>query len=331
MKKMQLTGVALLCLAITMVSCSGDDGERGPVGPAGPQGEQGVQGPAGPAGADGANGVDGQDGVDGMDGQDKPNMDFYFQDGFKGYDGTQDAQISAFLGDDNGTTANLLFADGTPENESYIVMRFDGISQIVTGSLVGEGVNCADAFYLNQAILYMYVENYQADVNSLYFRLGFYNSQDPLFDQEAATWKDANFNEPWAGGNGGVSSTWVGPYLDTDDYAVGYPYTGESTSMPGWFAIPLPRSMVNEWICNADSNKGFRIRLFGEGGTFGQVRIVSSDGNIEDFRPVLVLQTEKIDLGAKSTNSNSKVKDWDNMTYEEQMAPLFNFLEIKNH
>lgn len=48
----------LCCVAMSLVSCSGEDGERGPQGP---QGEQG---------APGTNGADGQDGTDGVDGID---------------------------------------------------------------------------------------------------------------------------------------------------------------------------------------------------------------------------------------------------------------------
>ena len=57
MKTVKLFSVAILCcVAMNMVSCSGEDGERGPQGP------QGEQGPPG------ANGLDGQDGDNGVDG-----------------------------------------------------------------------------------------------------------------------------------------------------------------------------------------------------------------------------------------------------------------------
>lgn len=49
--------MAMLCMAVSLVSCSGEDGEAGPQGP---------QGPQGPAGAAGAAGTDGTDGADGI-------------------------------------------------------------------------------------------------------------------------------------------------------------------------------------------------------------------------------------------------------------------------
>lgn len=59
MKIVKLFSMAMLCMAMVLVSCSGEDGERGPQGP------QGAQGPAGADGVDGENGVHGEDGMDG--------------------------------------------------------------------------------------------------------------------------------------------------------------------------------------------------------------------------------------------------------------------------
>ena len=51
MKTSRLVNLAMLCLAITMVSCSGDDGERGPQGPKGDS----IAGDPGADGSDGTN------------------------------------------------------------------------------------------------------------------------------------------------------------------------------------------------------------------------------------------------------------------------------------
>jgi len=50
MKALKLCSIAMLAMAITLVSCSGEDGETGPAGKQGPQGEQGEQGPQGEQG-----------------------------------------------------------------------------------------------------------------------------------------------------------------------------------------------------------------------------------------------------------------------------------------
>ncbi|MER3319338.1 MAG: hypothetical protein RIB79_13690 [Allomuricauda sp.] len=58
MKSLKLVCMAMVSMAVILVSCSGSDGETGP------------QGTAGVDGADGTNGIDGIDGIDGVDGAD---------------------------------------------------------------------------------------------------------------------------------------------------------------------------------------------------------------------------------------------------------------------
>ena len=53
MKALKLFSMAMLAMAITLVSCSGEDGETGPTGKQGEQGEQGAQGPQGEQGEQG--------------------------------------------------------------------------------------------------------------------------------------------------------------------------------------------------------------------------------------------------------------------------------------
>lgn len=353
MKTIRLVSLVMLGMAITLGSCSGDDGKDGLPGLKGDTGDTGL------AGADGlacwdldqdgvkdaledinndgkwdaldCQGADGNPGTPGADGQDKPNIDFYFQDGFKAYDGTQDKQISNLGETTNTETSAIGFVGMDEANGTHTVIRFDGISNSIKNALVEAGQNCSESFNMNQAILYIYVDEFQTDATSMYIHLGFYNSLDPSFDQFSATWTNANDLAGWGGGAGGFSSQWVGPFPETDNYSIAYPFSGTSTSKPGWFAIPLPRDIVNEWICTVDANKGIRLRISGDGGTFGSIIFASSDNVIEDIRPVLVIQTEKIDLGAKSATTNTKPKDWDSMTYEEQMAPLLDFLENKNN
>ena len=57
--------MAVLCVAIALVSCSGEDGEQGLQGDPGPAGEQGIQGPQGEQGVPGEQGEPGEPGEDG--------------------------------------------------------------------------------------------------------------------------------------------------------------------------------------------------------------------------------------------------------------------------
>ena len=120
MKLFRLFNVAILCMALTMVSCSGEDGADGEDGAPG----QSITGDPGAPGAPGDDGIscwdlngngvgditvdtdnedlnldgvvdaldcqgtNGTDGNDGADGENRPNVDFFFQNGFKGYEGT---------------------------------------------------------------------------------------------------------------------------------------------------------------------------------------------------------------------------------------------------
>nr|WP_321415142.1 hypothetical protein [uncultured Allomuricauda sp.] len=65
MKAIKLLYMAMLCMAMALVSCSGEDGEQGLQGDQGPAGEQGIQGPQGSQGDQGEQGEPGEPGEDG--------------------------------------------------------------------------------------------------------------------------------------------------------------------------------------------------------------------------------------------------------------------------
>jgi hypothetical protein len=65
MKTIKLLYMAVLCVAIALFSCSGEDGEQGIQGEQGIPGEQGIQGPQGEQGVPGEQGEPGEPGEDG--------------------------------------------------------------------------------------------------------------------------------------------------------------------------------------------------------------------------------------------------------------------------
>ncbi|RYC50696.1 collagen-like protein [Flagellimonas olearia] len=360
MKSIKALGMALLGMSIILASCSGEDGQTGPTGPTGPAGPTG-QGTPGDPGADGlacwdldgsgtadlesedinndgvvdaldCQGVPGNDGLNGQDGSDKPNMDFYFQDGFKGYSGTVDATITNINGDngDNGTISQVSFAEMAVDRR-YHVMRFDDISEQITTVLVGQGENCAEAFYMNRATLYIYITSYTNDADPLYLRVGFYNANDPLFVEAETIWTMANGTDAWHG-TGGESVNWAGPFVGTDNYAVQFDAgQGVSGSNSGWFPIQLPRSVVENWICDGNTNKGIRLRLDGDNAVNGStISFPSSENTNADLRPLLVIETEDVEPSATTKMAPSaKTKDWENLSYEEKMAPLYRYFAAK--
>jgi hypothetical protein len=362
MKSIKVLGMALLGMSIIMASCSGEDGKDGLPGG---KGDPGTNGTNGDPGADGLACWDtdkdgeqdpgedinqdgsfdaldcaGNDGADGQDGSDKPNVDFYFQDGFKGYSGTHDAGIVESDPDNNynGTNMTLLYQSIGSFNRHGVV-RFNGIESL-TSDLVESGETCANGFYINQATLYIYLSSYTKtglglDQPAVQLYCGFYNggSDDPVFEETDVTWNMANANDAWFVA-GGVSALFgYGLTTALDDYIVpvqfNEPVDGSGTV--GWLAIPLPRTLVEQWVCNPESNKGMRIRMNDSEINSNSISLnfESSESDNVDLRPLLVIETEDIDPAAGKMAPSSKTKDWENMSYEEKMAPLYRYFAAK--
>lgn len=328
---MKVLGMALLGMSIIMASCSAEDGKDGLPGDKGDKGAQGDQGPKGDQGDPGA---------DGQDGRDKPNVDFYFQDGFKGYTGTHDAGLNESDADTNYNGTNLVLSyQSIGSLKRHGVFRFNGIESITSG-LVESGETCADGFYINQATLYVYLSSYTKtglglDQPAVQLYCGFYNggSDDPVFEETDATWNMANANDAWFV-NGGVSAAFgFGLTNGLDDYIVPVQFNepADGSGTVGWVAIPLPRTLVEQWVCNPESNKGMRIRMNDAQINSNSINLTfeSSESDNADLRPLLVIETEDIDPAAGKMAPSSKAKDWDNMSYEEKMAPLFRYFAAK--
>ncbi|NDV14517.1 hypothetical protein GO009_00640 [Muricauda sp. TY007] len=317
MKSIRLFSMAMLCMAMVLVSCSGEDGEQGLQGKEGPQGPQGEQG---------------DQGEQGEPGKDNPAKDFYFQNGYKGYEGTQDAQISDVGGSTNNGILNIIDDVDNPGDERLSLIRFDGIADKVNNEYGSDNTSCGDKYSVNQAILYLYCTQTLGNLAPGYIHLGFYGPQDPLFDEESVTWSMANATDPWFI-PGARSELFEGPFPGTDNYTAGMGLIGDSSSNIGWIAVHLPRDVVMRWICDeSERNKGIRLRLStdADGGTT-TMRFMSSESDKPDLRPLLVIQTEELDAdtSAKSAMNNTKPKDWESLTYEERMAPLYEFLSKK--
>ncbi|AEM70480.1 hypothetical protein Murru_1439 [Allomuricauda ruestringensis DSM 13258] len=320
MKSIRLFSMAVLGMAMVLVSCSGEDGEQGLQGKEGPQGPQGEQG---------------DQGEPGQDGENRPNVDFYFQNGFDGYEGTQDVQISFNSGSTNNETLNLI-EDLDADNHRYVLMRFDGISDYINSEFGSDHTNCGEDYIVTQAILYLYSTGTVAagGFNQGYIHHGFYGPNDPIFNEEDATWTQANAVDSWFL-PGAKSELFVGPFNGSDNYTAGLGTMVNSSQDLGWMALPLPQSVVTAWICDnigeqGDANKGVRLRLSTEAvNGLSRIGFSSSEAIQTDLRPVLVIKTKEINNAGKGDIDSSKLKSWENMTTEERMAPLYEFLSKK--
>jgi len=363
MKSIKVLGMALLGMSIIMASCSGEDGIDGKNGQNGTNGTNGTNGDPGDPGADGlacwdlngngsgdaaedinqdgsfdaldCAGMDGQDGADGQDGSDKPNMEFYFQNGYNNYTGTRDAQISPDgVNDSDNGFMNIREDLDNVNGQRRSLLRFDGISDVVNAAFDTDNTNCGDSYRVDQAILYLYSDGSSASTAIPgYIHIGFYENGDPLFDESTVSWIAANTVDNWLI-PGGAASLWAAnPFPGSDGYTQYMPLIATSSQALGWIAIPLPRNIVSNWICGDPDNlnKGMRLRLTTEAGA-GATRIgffTSENGNT-DLRPLLVVQTTEVEPSATTKMAPSgKAKDWENLSYEEKMAPLYRFFAAK--
>lgn len=116
MNSLKLLNIVMLCMAIVLVSCTGEDGA---------QGIPGTNGTNGTNGADGANGSDGVDGTDGLDGN--ANVIRF------------DFDLSEF--DDNIYTADLSSAIPSEEISNFAFLTYvqdgPGVYYIIPGQLAG--------------------------------------------------------------------------------------------------------------------------------------------------------------------------------------------------
>lgn len=347
---MKVLGMALLGMSIIMASCKGDQGEIGPTGPTG-QGTKGDPGKDGIACWDlNGNGAEdeaedinqdgmfdaldcaGNDGADGQDGSDKPNMEFYFQNGHNGYTGTRDAQISPDgTGDTNdgfmSITEDLDNANGMRRS----LISFQGISDIVNSAFDTDGTSCSDSYIVNQAILYLYSDGSNVTAATpAYVHLGFYGTIAPLFDESEVSWTTANQVTNWLVAGGGASFT--GPFGNNDSYTHYLPMLTTTSQNIGWIAVPLPQEVVQNWLCDSagNDNKGIRLRLTSEANSGStSIGFLTSESDMEDLRPLLVVQTTEVNPATTKMAPSSKAKDWDNMSYEEKMAPLYRYFAAK--
>ncbi|WP_201741809.1 hypothetical protein [Flagellimonas alvinocaridis] len=359
MKSMKVLGMALLGMSIIMASCTGDQGEPGPKGDKGDS-VTGGKGDKGDPGKDGlacwdlnGNGmadVDTEDfnndgevnaldcqgapGNDGQDGSDKPNMEFYFQNGYNNYTGTQDARISP-LGEADGNDGTLAIREDleNPNLRRFSLLRFDDISDKVNTAFDTDNTNCGDSYRVDQVILYLYAGSSTASsAIPGYIHLGFYEDGDPLFSEADVSWTVANQVDTW-GFLTGAGSLWdTNPFPGSDGYTHYMPLITTTSQNMGWIAIPLPRDFVTKWICGDPDNlnKGMRLRLTTEANAgSASITFFSSEHDNVDLRPLLVVQTTEANPATTKMAPSSKAKDWDNMSYEEKMAPLFRYFAAK--
>lgn len=216
MKTSRLVNLAMLCLAITMVSCSGDDGERGPQGPKGDS-------IAGDPGADGSDGTNCWDlNGNGMNDTDEDiNNDGNFNaldcqgaDGTNGSDGNANVQAFTyditFFADYSQLDLDLFNIVDAPENYAYLfyIEEVGGTRYSIPGNALALPINVHVETFLPNGILTI---RFFSDLNDAPFVVpaglfakvivvaieltnGAKNSDAPLADLKAAGVDTTDYN-----------------------------------------------------------------------------------------------------------------------------------------
>ncbi len=317
MKTFKLINQAVLLTATMMFfACDGDQGQPGPTGP---QGQQGVPG------------EDGADGADGQDGQDGNVNSFYFQNGFKGYDGTEDItiynQADLFVEEDlfeipGPNNKNLIIINGdyssnTDPDSIHTLMKFNNLKEVIDAEY--ETDICSEDFYINEAVIYLSGVNDAIDASLM--QVGFYGNESPIFDEGFVTWDMANQTEPWDSIGGKEQWQYNDPYLDligiTQNYGYLYQISGLLVNrMP----VYIPRDVAQNWIC--ENNPGVLFSYI-EGDIF--LVFYSSENDNQDARPMLYLNIERNDDSANRNliSEEEAYENWKNKSYEEKMKPFY--------
>ncbi|MBO0342224.1 MAG: hypothetical protein ACTHOM_04415 [Allomuricauda sp.] len=161
MKTLKFLSMAIMCMAMVLVSCTGDRGETGP------QGKQGI------AGADGANGGDGADGTDGISCWDLNGNGVGDADEDINDDGNFDALDCQGADGTNGVNGS----DGNANVQAFNILLTDFSGTNLPFTIPMDPVdlpNYAMLFYLTNKNNVVYAVPGPMEANLFYTRL-FYN------------------------------------------------------------------------------------------------------------------------------------------------------------
>ena len=343
MKNYLLKLFSLSFLSLALFFACGDDGDPGPAGP------QGEQGPAGIDGTDGANGTDGQDGTNGQDGangqngadgKDAPQRMFYFQEGFKGYEGAMDNFLQQEEPSKNNGNEEILDTRheklAGPDIFNHIIMRFDDIGTRILAELDDPNTTeCIEDYYVNEAVLYLYVQNSGSTFanNTFALRVSFFDNSVPQWQETNSSWASPNGIENWDGANAPeLFDVWTDIY---GDYEVSIPLGASNPGRSmGWVGIPIPRQIIQYWICEpAIFNEGLMIRLlnrnpFADNEKLGFLQFASGEALAEDHRPLLYINAEPAsgvaDGRVTGKSWEQYLQEWNNLPQNTRLYPLKN-------
>ena len=284
-------------------------------------------GAVGPQGLQGLPGDPGEQGPSGTDGTDGNTTSFYFQQGFKGYEGTTDITINQ-SGPSSPPDDPFLTVNTQAGANASVLLRFDDLDEVINPEMGSE------EWLVNEAILYLRGEYASGSGDRIIsLTIGLLDSSAALFDENVVTSEIANANENWP-----KSCDICAPAPDPIvpfplSYTMTFETAEDNRGYSTLFAFRLSRSRVERWIKNPGTNKGIVFRLgSGSSGTFNffSENAYSENASTElaEARPLLYINAERIDDNDNGRKRNRDEEDylvqWDKMTNKEKMAPFYN-------
>lgn len=248
-------------------------------------------------------------GSDGNDGNSDGIFEFYFQEGFDGYQGVVDLSLS----DKNGNETGAFISVDRLSTDRHGFLYFPKIETMQ--ETVG-----TDQFEIVEALLYLKGVSKRIDgvSNDNWIGVKTLLPEAPLFKEDGITWFSAD-----------GSTNWSEPGISTNDTPGDANEYSDMFRLPnnivfnGFIPLQLNRSEISAWL-DPEMNKGL-VLLMADDNTPYELDIVSSDDTKDKtLRPLLYLKVKVTDGKSRSleVSDQSYKSNWNRMTYKEKLTPL---------
>lgn len=251
----------------------------------------------------------GSDGNDGSDGNSDGVFEFYFQEGFDGYNGVIDLSISDKEGNENGQT----FSVDRLGTDSHGLLYFPDVDRMA--ETIG-----TTQFEIVEAILYLKGKSTQVveENTDNFIGVKIFSPTTPLFKEEGVTWTSPDGTSNWTvpGGTSNDDDGDANPYSDMFRLP-------QNITFNGYIPLLLNKSEIEEWRTKGN-NKGL-VLLMVDDATGYELDIISSDNtkNVSE-RPTLYIKAKVTSQSRSRANSNQELKPlWNQKTYKEKLSALW--------
>ncbi len=250
----------------------------------------------------------GSDGTNGQDGNSDGIFEFYFQEGFDGYNGVIDVSIDGERTSDYGEVLIVDRRGAEANMAGNSLLLFSKIKEVIDGQV-------SDAYEVVEAILYLKsVPDAKPPSAENWIGIKTLTAGAPLLEDNTADWTTSNGSDNWKSEGAAVTE---------DGGANGYSdmfRLPDSFDFDGTLPLLLNRNEVSVWMNDERDNKGMVLTMVNPG-TIYDINFHSSTASLVSNRPLLYV---KVKVGVKGRIESEKdyKERWNAMSYEEKLAPL---------